>query len=70
MKTKVNKMIRKEKIENHIAHLQEKHDALDKQIITEENQYGNHEHIQELKKQKLRLNDEISQFKTKIDNNG
>jgi hypothetical protein len=30
-------MIKRDKIEHHIAHLQEKHDALDKQIITEEN---------------------------------
>jgi len=59
-------MIKRGKIENHIAHLQEKHDALDKQIITEENHYGNHEHIAELKKQKLHLKDEIEQFKAKL----
>jgi hypothetical protein len=59
-------MIKRDKIEHHIAHLQEKHDALDKQIITEENHYGNHEHIAELKKQKLHLNDEIEQFKAKL----
>lgn len=59
-------MITKEKIQNHIKHLQEKHDALDKQIITEENQYGNHERIIELKKEKLHLKDEISQLKAKI----
>jgi hypothetical protein len=59
-------MINKDKIQHHIDHLQEKHDTLDKKIITEENQYGNHLHIAELKKEKLRLKDEISQFKNKI----
>jgi hypothetical protein len=59
-------MITKEKIQNHIKHLQEKHDVLDKQIVTEENQYGNHEHIIELKKEKLHLKNEIEQLKAKI----
>jgi hypothetical protein len=59
-------MIKRDKIEHHIAHLQEKHDVLDKQIITEENHYGNHEHISDLKKEKLRLKDEIEQFKSKL----
>jgi len=59
-------MIKRDKIEHHIAHLQEKHDALDKEIITEEKQYGNHKHIQELKKQKLHLKDEIAQLKSKL----
>jgi hypothetical protein len=59
-------MIKRDKIEHHIVHLQEKHDALDKEIITEENHYGNHEHIQELKKEKLRLKDEIAEFKAKL----
>jgi hypothetical protein len=62
----VNAMITPEKIQNHIKHLQEKHDALDRKIITEENQYGNHEHIVALKKEKLRLKDEIAELKTKL----
>lgn len=48
-------MIKRDKIEHHIVHLQEKHDVLYKEIITEENHYGNHEHIQELKKKNFVL---------------
>jgi hypothetical protein len=59
-------MITPKKIQNHIKHLQEKHDALDRKIITEENQYGNHEQIVALKKEKLRLKDEIAELKTKL----
>lgn len=59
-------MITRDKIQNHIKHLQEKHDLIDKEIITEENQYGNHEHIAELKKEKLYLKDEIEKLKTKL----
>lgn len=59
-------MITRDKIQNHIIHLQEKHDMIDKEIVTEENQYGNHEHIADLKKEKLYLKDEIEKLKTKL----
>ena len=59
-------MITRDKIQNHIKHLQEKHDLIDKEIVTEENQYENHEHIAELKKEKLYLKDEIEKLKTKL----
>ena len=59
-------MITPEKLKNHISHLQEKHDELDRQIIVEENQYGDHNYIADLKKEKLRLKDEIAEFKSKL----
>lgn len=59
-------MLTPEKIKNHILHLQEKHDELDRRIIVEENQYGDHNHIVELKKEKLRIKDEIAEFKSKL----
>ena len=59
-------MLTKEKIEHHITHLQEQHDALDKQIIEEESHHGNCGMIAILKKKKLKLKDEIESFKGKL----
>jgi len=59
-------MITPEKIQHHISHLQEKHNVLDKKIIDLENHHSNHEKVVELKREKLRLKDEIEKFKKSI----
>jgi hypothetical protein len=62
-------MLKKDKIENHIQHLQEKHDALDKEIQV---LYGMHENdlkLEALKKQKLHLRDEIEHNKALLHGN-
>lgn len=59
-------MITPEKIKHHISHLQEKHDALDKEIVDLELHHSNHEKVVEMKKEKLRLKDEIEGFKRQL----
>ena len=54
------------KIEHHIKHLQKQHDNLDKQIQEEEVHHGNCAAISVLKKNKLKLKDEIEGFKKQI----
>ena len=54
------------KIEHHIKHLQKQHDELDKQIQEEEAHHGNCAVISVLKKNKLKLKDEIEGFKKQI----
>lgn len=56
-------MITREKLEHHIAHLQQKHDILDEEISKLESL---HENVTNLKKEKLRLKDEIEKFKIKV----
>ena len=54
------------KIEHHIKHLQKLHDDLDKQIREEESNHGNCAVITILKKNKLKLKDEIEGFKKQL----
>ena len=54
------------KIEHHIKHLQKQHDNLDKQIHEEEAHHGNCAVISVLKKNKLKLKDDIESFKKQI----
>ena len=54
------------KIENHIKHLQEKHDILDKQIWELDCLYDESIECHNLKKKKLKLKDEIEKFKKQI----
>ncbi len=61
-------MITKEKLEHHISHLQEKHDALDKQIWELDCHYDESVECHNLKKQKLKIRDEIELCKMKIKN--
>jgi len=56
----------KEKIEHHIKHLQEQHAKLEKQLHEEEIHHGNCAVIAILKKNKLKLKDEIESFKKQI----
>ena len=52
----------KEKIQNHISHLQEKHDELEVRLINVKEEYI----ATVLKKEKLALKDEIESFKKQI----
>jgi hypothetical protein len=56
-------MLTREKIEHHISHLEDKHRKIDEDITVLYNQRGNDLKIETLKKIKLRLKDEIEQFK-------
>ena len=59
-------MITQVKLENHIKHLQEKHDELDKQIWELDCHYDESIECHNLKKKKLKLKDEIEQCKIKL----
>ena len=59
-------MITKEKLEHHIKHLQEKHDALDKEITELYNHHENDLKVETLKKLKLHIRDEIESTKSRI----
>lgn len=59
-------MITKEKIEHHINHLQDQHDQLDRQIKELYDQRANDFKVEELKKKKLYLKDEIEGFKKQL----
>ena len=55
---------RKDKLEHHIAHLQEKHDELDKRIALDMDP----EYISRvLKKEKLEIKDDIARFKHELE---
>jgi hypothetical protein len=59
-------MITREKLENHIKALQEKHDILDKEIWELDCRYDESIECHDLKKKKLKLRDEIEQCKIKL----
>jgi hypothetical protein len=54
-------------IENRIKHLQDVHDDLDKEIDKKVKQYGNDTELQNLKKKKLHLKDEIEHHKKTLE---
>ena len=58
--------MKREKIEHHISHLQEKHDELDARIVKAIQSHGNEHIIKVLKKEKLALKDEIEGFKKQL----
>ena len=55
--------LNREKLEHHILHLQELHTILDKEIDskTRSGLFGDHE-IEELKKKRLNIKDQITRF--------
>ena len=55
-----------EKIKKHIGALEERHHSLDKQIMSEMQSYGNDRLVTVMKKQKLKLKDEIEQCKKQL----
>lgn len=59
-------MITKEKLENHIKHLQEKHDKLDRELIEMDCHWDESVECHNMKKQKLKLKDEIESCKKQI----
>lgn len=60
-------MLTKEKLEHHISHLQEKHNKVDKDIIELYNEHGNDMKIENLKKVKLHIKDEIAKCRKQIE---
>lgn len=58
-------MIESTKIERHIEHLREQHKTIDLAIVEAYNHNEQDHQIQTLKKQKLRLKDEISRLENK-----
>ena len=54
------------KLQHHIAHLEKLHDSVDKQIQKIYREYGNDISVQQLKKKKLKLKDEIQQCKKEL----
>ena len=59
-------MITREKLENHMIVLQEKHDLLDKEIRDAYMDNVGDLEVEKMKKQKLRLKDEIESCKKQI----
>ena len=60
-------MITREKLIHHVEHLKEKHDALDKQIKELYEHHTDDLAVEKLKKEKLKLKDEIEATNRKID---
>jgi len=60
-------MITKEKLEHHMKALQEKHDILDKEIKDAYMDNVGDVEVEKMKKQKLKLKDEIELCKRKIE---
>jgi uncharacterized protein YdcH (DUF465 family) len=60
-------MITKEKLEHHIKALQEKHDILDKEIKDAYMDNVGDVVVEKMKKQKLKMKDEIESCKRKIE---
>ena len=54
------------KLQHHIAHLKQLHDSVDKQIQKIYREYGNDVAVQQLKKKKLKLKDEIESCKKEL----
>ena len=59
-----------DKLARHIEHLQIQHDSLDKQIKEEYVRYGNNVLLNDLKKRKLNIKDEIEHYKKDVENMG
>jgi uncharacterized protein YdcH (DUF465 family) len=57
----------REKLIHHVEHLKEKHDKLDKQIKELYEHHTDDLTVEKLKKEKLKLKDEIEQTNRKID---
>lgn len=60
-------MITKEKLEHHIKHLQEKHDKLDREIKDMFIDNTSDLIMEQAKKKKLKLKDQIEECKRKIE---
>lgn len=58
----------KEKLQSHIKSLKLKHRKLDEEITELDCHYDEYQHCEELKKQRLRLKDEILRCEMKLEN--
>ena len=54
-------------MEHHIASLKKKHRKLDEEITELDCHYDEYQHCEELKKQRLKLKDEISRCETELE---
>lgn len=61
-------MITKEKLQHHLSHLKEKHDTLDKEIKDAYLDNVSDIEVEKMKKQKLKLKDEMESCKKQIEN--
>lgn len=61
-----DRMITREKLIHHIETMRERHDELDKQIKELYEHHANDLKVEELKKKKLKLKDEIEQTSSKL----
>ena len=61
-----NSMITREKLIHHIEHLKEKHSVLDRQIDEMYKHHTDDLKVEELKKQRLKLKDEIEETNKRI----
>jgi hypothetical protein len=59
-------LITKEKLENHIAHLKEKHHEIDKLLLEADEHWEDNQRINNLKKQKLHIKDEIARLEKQV----
>lgn len=60
-------MITKDKVERHIAHLKQKHHEIDKLLLEADAHWEENERINNLKKQKLHIKDEIFRLESKLE---
>lgn len=59
-------MITKEKLKNHVAHLKEKHHEVDKLLLEATAHHEENDRVNNLKKQKLHIKDEIVRLEKQI----
>lgn len=59
-------MLTREKLQHHINHLQEQHDSLDKKIQDLYFHHADDFKVEELKKQKLNLKDDIERLRRQM----
>lgn len=61
-------MLDRQKLEHHIKHLQEQHDRLDREIKELYDHHTDDFKVENLKKQKLNIRDDIERIKRQISN--
>lgn len=60
-------MITKEKLRNHISHLEEQHRAIDKEITELDCHWDESVECHDLKKKRLRIKDEIQRYRKQLE---
>lgn len=59
-------MTTKDKLEGHLAHLKEKHHEIDKLLLEADEHWEENQRINNLKKQKLHIKDEITRLEKQM----